>query len=104
MDDLPELDERLHLARVRTALAEKRTVLSELQLSIILVTLPLTLHAGVVVLAGSHQLASRLHLLFPFWIVLLTMIVAGLLACVHAVRALVRVNGAIRTLVAKGPG
>jgi uncharacterized membrane protein YidH (DUF202 family) len=99
MTPAEESEHRVRLAEQRTLLAEKRTILSELQVSILLVTLPLTLHTGVIVLASSHEIAARLHVLVPFWILLGTMVIAGLALMIHAIKGLRRVNHEIQKRV-----
>ena len=88
------------LALLRTILAEKRTAHAELQFSVLLVTLPLTLHTGILLMTHQHVLAERIHLLAPFWAVLGAMLLGGLGLAVHAVRCLLRVSRRLACLTA----
>lgn len=83
------------LARYRTHLAEKRTALSECQLAIVLITLPLTLHTALMLLAGRHPLASELLHLLP---VFASILLAGIAVLVHALIELVRAQRAVGQL------
>lgn len=84
----------LHAA-YRTLLAEKRTALAELQMAILLITLPLTVHTGLTVLATRHQIVAQLHLLIPFWGILAGLLLAGLFTGASALRRLRALNRAL---------
>lgn len=85
-------DDRAALAEYRTVLAEKRTLFAELQLALLLVTLPLTIHTGLTVLARWHQIVARLHIMVPFWVALAAMLSSGLFIGSRALRRLRHVN------------
>lgn len=82
-------------AEYRTLLAEKRTALAEAQVALLLVTVPLTIHTGLTVLATRHQIVQQLHLLIPFWLVLVALFVGGVASGFHALRTLRHVSGAL---------
>ncbi|MBI5548451.1 MAG: hypothetical protein HY901_31600 [Deltaproteobacteria bacterium] len=91
----PSLDLGTRLAVYRTRLAEMRTAVSELQLGILLVTLPLTAHLTLMLLAERHPLAAQLLALWPLSGAIL---LVGLVLVIHAVSELVRVGRRIRAL------
>ena len=95
------MDPQTQLALLRTGLAQKRTALAELQFSVLLVTLPLTVHTGIVLMTREHVLVERLHLLTPFWTMLGLMLLGGVGLAVHAVRSLLRVNRRLARLEAE---
>jgi uncharacterized membrane protein YidH (DUF202 family) len=95
-----ESEQRLRLAEIRTLLAEKRTVFTELQFGFLLVTLPLTIHTGISVLSARHEMAAKLHLLIPFWVFLAIMLVLGTIVTVRSTRSLWRVNRELRQMQA----
>ncbi|HYS82833.1 MAG TPA: hypothetical protein VEM76_19140 [Anaeromyxobacteraceae bacterium] len=76
----------------RTLLATKRTCLAELQFGLVFVTLPLTIHTGLLILASHHAFASRLHLILPLWLLLAVMLVCGAALSLRGLVRLVRVN------------
>jgi uncharacterized membrane protein YidH (DUF202 family) len=86
------MDFETKLAILRTSLAEKRTALAELQLGILLVTLPITIHTGLVLLASRHEFAARLHVLVPLWVFLGVLLVFGAGISWRALRQLRRLE------------
>lgn len=89
-------DAQTRLAVLRTLLAKKRTALAELQLGIVLVTLPLTVHTGIVILSSRHEGASRLHGIGWFWIFLGGLLAVGIAFSVHAARTLIALRRQVR--------
>ena len=83
------------LAVYRTRLAEKRTAVSELQLGILMVTLPLTAHLTLMLLAERHAFAAKLQSLFPVFV---SVFAVGIALAVHAMWELVRAERKIRLL------
>jgi uncharacterized membrane protein YidH (DUF202 family) len=81
------------LALYRTHLAEKRTATSELQFGIVLISLPLTLHTALMLLAGRYPLAASLLRLLPLF---MTVLAIGAIFAAHASVELVRAELAIR--------
>jgi uncharacterized membrane protein YidH (DUF202 family) len=92
------MDLQTQLALYRTRLAERRTAMSELQFGIVLVTLPVTVHAGLLLFEQQHARAARLHVLLPFWALLITLLLSGIVLTVHAARALWRAHRACTSL------
>jgi uncharacterized membrane protein YidH (DUF202 family) len=88
------MDLQTQLALYRTRLAERRTAMSELQFGIVLVTLPVTVHAGLLLFGQQHARAARLHVLLPFWALLVTLLLSGIVMTVYAARALWRTQRA----------
>ncbi|MCM2332335.1 MAG: hypothetical protein NDI82_00095 [Anaeromyxobacteraceae bacterium] len=84
------MDLQTRLAIYRTLLAEQRTALSHLQLGLLLVTLPVSLHAALMLVAERHQTAGRLDVLGPMTALLGMLVVAGLYLSARAVRSWAR--------------
>jgi uncharacterized membrane protein YidH (DUF202 family) len=59
------MDLQTTLAAYRTRLAERRTAMSQIQLGFALVTVPLTLYAGLMILAERHVAARPALLSVP---------------------------------------
>jgi uncharacterized membrane protein YidH (DUF202 family) len=92
------MDLQTQLALYRTRLAERRTAMTELQFGIVLVTLPVTVHAGLLLLGQQHAGAARLHVLLPLWALLITLLLSGVAITVHGARALWRAQRACNAL------
>ena len=87
----------------RTLLAEKRTLLAEGQMALLLVTVPLTIHTGLTMLATRHQIVEKLHILVPFWLVLGTLFLLGVTSGVRVIRRLRQLNRVLRTFWQRVP-
>ncbi|MGC3996401.1 MAG: hypothetical protein QM767_02255 [Anaeromyxobacter sp.] len=83
------------MAQYRTLLAQKRTELSQLQMGIVLVTIPVTIHAGVMVLADRHPLGVNL---WAVWSVLVLMLAGGAALITWSARELLRTQRALGRL------
>lgn len=86
------------LALYRTRLAEQRSAISLLQFGMLLVTLPLTIHAGLSILGQQHAGAARVHILLPLWLVLTLLLVTGIAVSAWATHALIRASKSCRAL------
>lgn len=90
------MDLEIGLALYRTHLAEKRTALSELQFALLLVTLPLTLHAALMLLADRHEEAARALRWPPVLAAVGALALAGLILLGHGLRGLWRAERRLR--------
>lgn len=86
------------LALYRTRLSESRTAMAEIQLGFVLVTVPITLHTGFMVLAERHAGARPALLSTPGSALGLVVAAGGVLLLVVGVRDLLRSRAQIRAL------
>lgn len=92
------VDLQTRLALYRTRLAERRTAISELQLGLLMITLPLTLHAGLMILVERHALPTGVASWLPLWALLLILTLAGIALTTHAMRSLIRTAAQLAAL------
>lgn len=101
------MDSQTLLALYRTRLAEQRTALSFLQLGILLVTVPLTIHAALLLLSQQHPGAARVHTLMPLWLALGALVPVGVALSAWAGGRLLkaaRSGAALRRTIAERSG
>lgn len=86
------MDVQTLLALYRTRLAEKRAAISELQLGVLLVTLPLTLHAALMLLVESHGFTERLSMMLPLSVLFGGAVLGGAVLTLRGVRGVRRAS------------
>lgn len=89
------MDLQTRLALYRTRLAEKRTAIAQLQFGLLLVTLPITLHAGLMLLTERHAVVGRLDILAPLSLLLGLLLITGLAMTYIGARDLRRASRAV---------
>lgn len=92
------MDVQTTLALYRTRLAERRTAMSQVQLGFVLVTVPITLHAGFMMLADRHAVTQPVLLSIPGTVLAVIVIAGGLGLLVSGVRDLFACAAHLRAL------
>lgn len=92
------MDLQTTLALYRTHLAERRTAMSQVQLGFVLVTVPVTLHAGFMMLAERHAEVRSALLSLPVMALGMLAVVAGMGCLAFGVRDLLANAGQLRAI------